>query len=43
VSTTAASVVSTTAAVVPLDSVMIGVSTLPAAGSAGSSGSCASC
>jgi hypothetical protein len=41
--TTAASVVSTTAAAVPLDSVMIGVSTLPAAGSAGATASCASC
>jgi hypothetical protein len=41
--TTAASVVSTTAAAVPFDSVMIGVSILPAARSAGSIGSCASC
>jgi hypothetical protein len=41
--TTAASVVSTTAAAVPFDSVMIGVSILPAARSAGLTGSCASC
>jgi hypothetical protein len=41
--TTAASVVSTTAAAVPFDSVMIGVSILPAARSAGSTGSCGSC
>jgi hypothetical protein len=38
--TTAASVVSTTAAAVPFDSVMIGVSILPAARSAGRSASC---
>jgi hypothetical protein len=38
--TTAAAVVSATAAAVPLDSVMIGVSILPAARSAGSTGSC---
>jgi hypothetical protein len=40
VSTTAASVVSATAAAVPFDSVMIGVSILPAAGSAGATASC---
>jgi hypothetical protein len=36
-------VVSTTAAAVTLESVMIGVSTLPAAGPAGPTASCASC